>query len=204
MHEIILHFGLGITAAAIGALPFGLVNLSVVETTIRSGERAAFKVSAGATVVEMVFVLLAVFLGKTLAAQMENNAWISYSILVVLLASGIFFLAQKGKSHETKMFVMPDFIKGMLLNILSVQVLLYWFVAVAYLQTSTRIDFSHERILVFTLAAGLGKMLTLLFYRLMALKIKSGSDAIARKINLIIGTILLGLAGFQLVRIMFF
>lgn len=202
MNEIFLHFGLGFVASIIGALPFGLVNLSVVESTIKRGERAAFQISAGAAVVEILFVLLAFFLGSSLAAFNHNNAWISYLIFVILLVSGIFFFLKKSKMSEAKILAMPNVFKGMMLNILSVQVLLYWFIAIAYLQSNNRIDFTHEWIIAFTVAVGAGKMLTLLFYRLMARKIKAGSGVIARKINMIIGTIMLGLAAFQLAKIL--
>ena len=47
-------------------------------------------------------------------------------------------------------------------------------------------------------------MLTLLFYRLLAKKIKSKSSVIARKINYIIGIIMVGLAAVQLFKILVF
>jgi L-lysine exporter family protein LysE/ArgO len=202
LNGIIIHFALGFIASIIGALPFGLVNLSVVDSTLNKSERAAFLISAGATIIEIVFVLLAIFLGSRLADYMEDNLWIEFFILMVLLTAGISFLLRKRSGSKKKTIVLHDFLKGMLLNILSVQVLLYWFVAIAYLQTSNRIVFTSECIIAFTVAVGLGKMLTLLFYRLMAKKIKSKSGAIARRINVIIGTIMVGLAVFQLVKIM--
>ena len=122
MNEIILHFALGFIAAIIGAVPFGLVNLSVVDSTLSRGERAAFLVSAGATLIEIVFVLLAIFMGSRLAGYIENNRWIEFFILVVLLAAGILFFRRKNKATDKKVFIMPAFIKGMFLNILSVQV----------------------------------------------------------------------------------
>jgi L-lysine exporter family protein LysE/ArgO len=202
LNGIIIHFALGFIASIIGALPFGLVNLSVVDSTLNKSERAAFLISAGATIIEIVFVLLAIFLGSRLADYMEDNLWIEFFILMVLLTAGISFLLRKRSGSKKKTIVLSGFLKGMLLNILSVQVLLYWFVAIAYLQTTNRIVFTSECIIAFTVAVGLGKMLTLLFYRLMAKKIKSKSGAIARRINVIIGTIMVGLAVFQLVKIM--
>jgi len=204
MNEIILHFALGFIAAIIGAMPFGLVNLSVVDSTLNRSEKAAFWVSVGATLIEIVFVLLAILLGSKLALYIEHNAWIEVFILLVLLAAGISFFLKKNKGPEKKVFVMPDIVKGMFLNLLSVQVLLYWFVAVAYLQANNQIVFTQECIVAFTLAVALGKMLTLLFYRLLATKIRSRSSAIARKINYVIGSIMVGLAIFQLVKILFF
>jgi L-lysine exporter family protein LysE/ArgO len=204
LNEIIIHFVLGFIASIIGAMPFGLVNLSVVDSTLNKSERAAFLISAGATIIEIVFVLLAIFLGSRLADYMEDNLWIEFFILMVLLTAGISFLLRKRSGSKKKTIVLSGFLKGMLLNLLSVQVLLYWFVAIAYLQTTNRIVFTSECIIAFTVAVGLGKMLTLLFYRLMAKKIKSKSGAIARRINVIIGTIMVGLAVFQLVKILFF
>ncbi len=204
MNEVIFHFAIGFIAAVIGAVPFGLVNLSVVDSTLNHGERSSFLVSAGATLIEIVFVLLAVFLGSRLAGYIENSQWVEFFILVVLLAAGISFFLRKNKGSDKEMFIMPAFLKGMFLNILSVQVLLYWFVAVAYLQANDQIVFTQECIVSFTLAVALGKMLTLLFYRLLAKKIKSKSSVISRKINYIIGTILVGLAAVQLVKIMIF
>jgi len=202
LNEIIIHFVLGFIASIIGAMPFGLVNLSVVDSTLNKSERAAFLISAGATIIEIVFVLLAIFLGSRLADYMEDNLWIEFFILMVLLTAGISFLLKKRSGSKKKTIVLSGFLKGMLLNLLSVQVLLYWFVAIAYLQTTNRIVFTSECIVAFTVAVGLGKMLTLLFYRLMAKKIKSKSGAIARRINVIIGTIMVGLAVFQLVKIL--
>lgn len=139
-----------------------------------------------------------------LAGYIENNQWVEFFILVVLLAAGIASFLRKNKGSDKKMFIMPAFFKGMFLNILSFQVLLYWFVAVAYLQANDQIVFTQECIVSFTLAVALGKMLTLLFYRLLAKKIKSKSSAIARKINIIIGAILVVLAAVHLVKILIF
>lgn len=202
MNEIILHFALGFTAAVIGAVPFGLVNLSVVDSTLSRNERAAFLLSAGATLIEIAYVMLAVFMGNRLAGYIENNQWIEFFILLILLAAGIYFFRRKNKAADKKVFIMPAFIKGMLLNILSVQVLLYWFVAVAFLQANSQIVFTQECIVSFIFAVALGKMLTLFIYRLVAKKIKSKSSVIARKINYIIGTIIVGLAAVQLFKIL--
>ncbi len=204
MQDIILHFVFGLIAAVIGAMPFGLVNLSVVDTTLSRGSRAAFRVSTGATLIEIVFVLLAIFLGSRLAAYMGNNQWVEFFILLVLLAAGISFFRRKNQESGSKVFILPDHVKGMFLNILSVQVLLYWFVAVAYLQANDQIVFTLDCIVSFTLGVLLGKMLTLLFYRLLASKIKAKSSVIAKKINYIIGSIMIGLAVFQLVKIVLF
>ena len=105
MNEIILHFALGFIASIIGALPFGLVNLSVVDSALNRGERPAFWISAGATIIEIIFVLLAIYLGSSLAVFMEDNTWIEFFILLVLLAAGISFFLRKNKGSEKQKIV---------------------------------------------------------------------------------------------------
>lgn len=56
MNQIFLHFIAGFIAALIGAMPLGLVNLSVVDSTLNRGERSAFLLSTGASIIEVAFV----------------------------------------------------------------------------------------------------------------------------------------------------
>lgn len=198
-----LHFLTGLIAAFIGALPLGLVNLSVVDSTIGRGSRSAFWISAGASLIEILFFLLAVFLGSSLAVFIADNIWTQFFILLVLLLAAISFFLRKNTSSSVKPKAMPDFVKGMFLNILSVQVLLYWLLAVAYLQSANLIEFTAECIVSFTIAVATGKMLTLRFYSLLANRIRRKSASFAHSINLIIGSIMAVLALIQLARIIF-
>lgn len=200
--EVLLHFSLGLIAAVIGALPFGLVNLSVVDSTLKRGNRDAFLLSVGSTFVEIVYVLLALFIGNQLASYMETKVWIHYFVFAILFIAGLLFLKKSGsKKIKSQNRELPALVKGAIYNLLSVQVLLYWFMAIAFLQTSLGIVFTVECILAFVLAVGIGKMGTLLFYRLLANNIQQHSRFISRKINLLIGGILVGLAIIQLIRI---
>ena len=54
-------------AAIVGGLPFGLVNLTVLNVTFEKGNGAAIKIAHGAALVEVVFGITALFAGGMLA-----------------------------------------------------------------------------------------------------------------------------------------
>ena len=65
MHQLILLL-LGIWVTIIGALPFGLVNLSVVDVSLKHGRRLAMLIAHGAALVEVLFGVGAMFTGGVL------------------------------------------------------------------------------------------------------------------------------------------
>ena len=56
--ELLLVFGLGLGLSFIGSLPFGIINMTVAETTVRKGFRAGFWTSVGAANIEYLQVLV--------------------------------------------------------------------------------------------------------------------------------------------------
>lgn len=196
-----LHFFFGLIAVIIGALPFGLVNLSVVDTTINKSEKDALKLGLGASATEIMFAFIAIFLGNKLIFLIETNHWINFIILAVLIVSAIYFFIKKHKEQKAKHYNIDYFLKGAFLNLISIQVLLYWFLAIAYLETNAQIEFTLVCIIGFLLGVGLGKMLVLLFYRLMSRKIKNKSEIISRNINRIISTVLIIISIVQAIKL---
>ncbi len=44
-----------------------------------------------------------------LAGYIENNQWVEFFILVVLLSAGISFFLRRNKGSDKKMFILPAF-----------------------------------------------------------------------------------------------
>jgi threonine/homoserine/homoserine lactone efflux protein len=51
---------IGLIASILGAVPFGLVNLSVLQAALRKGTRATMPISFGASVVEVGYGILGI------------------------------------------------------------------------------------------------------------------------------------------------
>ena len=80
----------GIMASMTGGLPFGLVNLTVLNVSMEKGMRAAMRISHGAAFIEVVFALTALLAGSLLLMYGGALVWLwafELSIAIKLLVS---------------------------------------------------------------------------------------------------------------------
>lgn len=115
--------GIIILTAIIGAMPFGLVNLSVLDTAFHKNRHTALKVAHGESWIEVLYRILALLAGSIIAQVVENSPLVKYTTVLIPIFVGGFFLFKKGSQPH-----LPDtkqgYLKGVVLNLLSVQVLL--------------------------------------------------------------------------------
>ena len=72
----------GVVTSVLGTLPFGLVNLTVLNVSFEQGNRAAMKIAYGASFIEILFGLTAILAGGLVHQHIEGNAIISYFIFM--------------------------------------------------------------------------------------------------------------------------
>jgi threonine/homoserine/homoserine lactone efflux protein len=97
--ELLIITFIAVFITIVGALPFGLVNLSVLDTSYRNGTTSAMQLSHGAAIVEVLFGLLALTAGGLIAHVIRSNPVIYYLVLAVPAIAGVFFLL-KGKYKQ--------------------------------------------------------------------------------------------------------
>ena len=190
----------GTTAAILGALPFGLVNLTVLDVSMKRGNSYALNIAYGAALVEVLFGLIAIFAGSLVKNYIDGNVIINYFIILVLVISGLFFLVKKQKSHSSEESGYLGFLKGAILNLISIQVFLFWLIALAYLSSNQLIQYDPLSVLIFLSGIWIGKMTVLFLYMVLSKKIVSHSQILSKNINRIIGFILFGVAIFQTIN----
>jgi len=195
---IILLLGMG--AAIVGALPFGLVNLTVLNVTFEKGNGAAIKIAHGAALVEVVFGITALFAGGMLASHIEGNIIVSYITAGVLIIGGVFFVLKKQRISDQRETSFSGFLKGMLLNLVSIQVFLFWILAITFLSSRELLQYDLLSILFFVSGIWLGKMAVLWMYMNLSNRILSRSRIISKNINTIIGIVLIVLAFVQFLK----
>jgi len=196
----LIHLGFGLMVSIICALPFGLVNLNVLDAAYRQGNRVALNISFGAAIVEVLFGLIAILAGSMIHQYILENVFINYLAIVVLIFAGLVFLLKKKEVVTTQKANSTGFFKGALLNLVSIQVLLFWLIAVTFLSSKQILQYDFITILVFVLGIWLGKMTVLWFYILLSNKIISKSRILSNNIDIIIGIILLIIAVIQVVK----
>jgi len=195
-----LQLVLGFAACAIGALPFGLVNLNVMQTSLEQNSKSAMLVSQGASVVEVLYGVIAVFAGKILISTLESSIVFNLSIIIIIALIGIIFFFKQQTNNQQVRTHSTSFMRGIILNSISIQVLAYWIMAIAFLSTRALLDYRPVSIVLFLIGVWLGKMAVLVFYIYISKRIMLRSQVISRNINRVIGTILLlisAVRGFQ-------
>ena len=191
---------LGIIIAIIGALPFGLVNLMVLDTAYNKGNRYAMNIAHGAAWIEVLYGLTAILVGKTINQFANENQFLNYLFLLLPGVVGLIFLIKKDTKNFTTKTKTTGFLKGILLNIISIQVLLYWIIVITFLSSHQLLIQKHIDILMFLLGIWIGKMTVLWFYTIMSRKIFSSWHFLSSNINRVIGSILLLTVLIQLLK----
>jgi len=191
---------LAILIAIIGALPFGLVNLTVLDTSYRKGKVAAMYISHGAALIEVLFGLTALMAGSLIGQFIRNHQFVQTLVLIVPAVIGVVFLLKKNHSETKKSEKKQGFLQGMMLNLISIQVLLYWLFAMTYLNTIWNPDYNVLSLSLFAAGIWLGKMGVLWTYALFSRRIFTRMGFLSRNINRIIGMVLLLTVVLQLIK----
>jgi threonine/homoserine/homoserine lactone efflux protein len=189
----------GVVLSIIGALPFGLVNLSVLNTSYRQGSKPAMRIAYGAALVEILFGLSALIAGSYIMELTGGSKLAKILVVTIPALTGLIFLLKGNKvitiSHDKK----KGFLKGVFLNLISIQVLMYWLFAIAFLNAK-HVVIEPALYLSFGIGIWAGKILVLFSYAKLSTFILSKSEAIASNINRIIGSVLIMTAFIQLIK----
>ena len=179
-----------IMVTLIGALPLGLVNLTVLDVSFRNGKSAALKVAHGAAWIEVLFGFTALFAGTWIGSALHQNKITEYLVMIIPALAGIFFFLKKNSASADSRDLYHGFIQGILLNLISIQALLYWLFAMTYVNVRWQPELNVYSILLFATGIWLGKMGVLWIYAYFSVPILSRSTFMARNINHIIGAVL--------------
>jgi len=199
MHPLLI-ITLAFFVTTIGALPFGLVNLSVLNTSYRKNQAAAMQISHGAALVEVFFGLTAFLAGGIIGQLIKSNQAVYFVVLSVPAIAGLYFLIKKSPAERENNNGKQGFIKGVVLNLISVQVFLFWLFAMTYINTVWEIRVNVYSIVLLAGGIWLGKMGTLWIYAFFSEKIFSSFGFLSRNINRIIGVVLLVTVLVQLIK----
>jgi len=200
--NLFIYLIIALAATTIAAVPLGLVNLSVVDTALKNDSRGATQIAYGASVVEVFFALASVLAGAKLLPILEGNSKVRYFVFAVLLISSLFFWFKPNKvkiRKETQKSL--GFLKGAFLNIVSLQVLLFWLLAATVLSAKQWLPTTLPEIFLFLTGVLLAKISVLKGYAFLAKKVASHAEKISANTNRIISIVLLIVAIVQFVKI---
>lgn len=205
LSSLLLTFFLGLVLSFIGSLPFGIINTSVAETTVRKGLRPGLLLGAGASVVEFFQAALSLFLIDLFVrhSQLEKIFNLVALGVFLLLAAYYFFEARKDGQRKGPRIgrfpAVPDFLKGVLASSISVMAFPYWVFYGAYLSANGWMELHTAEILLFSAGAMAGSFLALLLYAGLGLFLVARASRLTKYMNWFLCLLFLGLGIFQLV-----
>ncbi|WP_299891664.1 LysE family transporter [uncultured Lacinutrix sp.] len=205
---ITIYFILGLLAAFIGALPLGASNIIVINTTLKHDAKQALKIAFAAGLAEVILSFYALHCNTIVQSFIEKNQWLQIIIVLILLCIGayLFFKKQKEKNSKKKKIIQSKYLTGFLSGILNPPVLVYWLVAIGYINDSMymlSLQSSIAILFLFFIGVYLGKVLTLYLYSKFSLVIKNKVQNITLVVNKVTGVLLIIIAMINTAKIYF-
>ncbi len=183
-----------------GSLPFGPINLMMIETTLRNSLRAGIPFSIAAALVEMGQSWVALQGSTWIEQLLKGGPWVQLAGFVFFLLLGLVFLFKKNQQDDTSTSTSHrggPFIKGFVVASLNPQAIPFWIIILAVLRSENLLEISAQSpfflIITFTIAASAGKLAALLLFGLLSAHIFSRMALVRRHLNRIIGFILIGI-----------
>jgi len=186
--EYFLHILLGFAMAFLSLLPPGMLNMTVVRTTIEKNKREGFWFALGAATV----VILQAFIALAFAKYFANNPHIVErlklaGIFVLFLLSVAFFLqARKKFKGEGSKRKGRSFVVGFLMGSMNMLAIPFYLVLSSFLENRGMLIIEQPYITLFVLGVFLGSFSLFLVYLQFAMIIQKRAQFIARNINYIL------------------
>ncbi len=203
-----VYFFLGLLAAIIGALPLGASNIAVMNTTLKQNSKQAMKIIMAAGLAEVLLTFSALHCTTAIQRFIEQNSWLQFTIVVLLLIAGsaLVLKNKKEKGTASDRTRMSKYLTGFLLGFLNPPVLAYWILTIGFLNMNNfelGIQSSVSILLLFFLGIYLGKTVTLWAYSMLSNFIKTRSKNIVLLVNQLTGVLLILIGLFQAGRLYF-
>jgi threonine/homoserine/homoserine lactone efflux protein len=198
---------LGFITAILGALPLGITNVAVMNTTIKENIQSALKIVYTAAIAEVILVLVALYYNTKILKFIDHNIWVQYSIAVILLVVGAFLFFRKKDSRVIKKTLkISKQLLGFILGMVNPPVLIYWIIAISFLKKKMiYLDLSSEFTLLILFLVGVffGKVVTLYGFGKFSHQLKLKIKHLTTKVNQIIGLFLAVVSIVQFVKLIY-
>ena len=206
MTDLIILFFVTFSAALLGVVPPGLINITAAKISTQKGKMNGVIFAIGASLIVFVQAFIAVSISKYLYHNKEViDALLKVALVIFsILGMYFFFTARKKKNKRIRMVKVSkkgSFLKGIFLATLNVLPIPYFAGLNALWNVSGLMKFEVLDISVFIVAAGLGTFAMLYMYVFYFDKSQSNSGRFSKYSDYILSLLMLILVIITLVRI---
>ncbi|WP_298520112.1 LysE family transporter [uncultured Kordia sp.] len=210
MTDLIILFFITFSAALLGVVPPGLINITAAKISTQKGKMNGVIFAIGASIVVLIQAVIAVMISKYLYNNQQIIEVLEKAALVIFGLLGIYFfiIARKKKEKEKRIRMVKvskkgSFFKGIFLAMLNVLPIPYFVGLNALWRTSGLMEFTIPDVIVFVLGTGMGTFAMLYMYVFYFNKSQSKSGHFSKYSDHILSALMLILVIVTLVRIFY-
>lgn len=202
--DFLFHLLIGAFLSFVGSAPPGMINLTVVDITLKRGMKMALLASLGAALVEGVQALVALRFTWLFTEDPIIGNVIQWGAIPVFFGLGLYYLLKKsGKNSVPKERKSGSiFLQGIGVSALNLLVYPYWIFYGSWLHLNGFLIKETSYILVFSLGVALGTFLLLWVFARLSKWIMKKSDKVSLYADRFIGAIMLGFGIWQLINVL--
>ncbi|AXG68394.1 hypothetical protein KORDIASMS9_00609 [Kordia sp. SMS9] len=210
MTDLIILFFITFSAALLGVVPPGLINITAAKISTQKGKLNGIIFAIGASIVVLFQAIIAVTISKYLYHNQEVIEALEKAAVIIfgLLAIYFFVIARKKTTKEKRIRMVKvskkgSFFKGTFLAMLNVLPIPYFIGLNALWRASDLMQFTIPDIITFVLGTGFGTFAMLYMYVFYFNKSQSKSGYFSKNSDHILSILMLVLVIITLVRIFY-
>ncbi|MEO6978619.1 MAG: lysine transporter LysE [Mucilaginibacter sp.] len=201
---IFLTFFIGLIANALGYIPPGNINLTLVKITINRGFRQAMKFIIAFSSVEFFFTWFIMHAAKWLATQVRLDMIIDWIMLALFTLLGTITWINRNKPPKTNYSERASVRYGIILGIVNPVQIPFWMITGTYLITHQWVADGQIALIIFSVGAAAGAFLALFMYAKFAQYIQSKFALSTKLINTSIAILFFAFAAYGIVKQVYF
>lgn len=197
---IFLTFFIGLIANALGYIPPGNINLTLVKITTNRGFKQAMKFIIAFSSVELFFTWFIMHAAKWLATQVRLDMVIDWIMLALFTVLGTITWIHRNKPPKANYSQRATVRYGIILGIVNPVQVPFWMITGTYLITHQWIVDGQIALIIFSVGAAAGAFLALFMYAKFAQYIQSKFALSTKLINTSIAILFFAFAGYQVAK----
>ena len=198
-------FLFGVVFSTLGAVPPGLINLSVAERTMTRGFRPGVMVALGAALTQLLYTFIAVYFIDIIIKNAIITETINWAACFIFLGLGLFYLFKKSSSVKPSKTTSDSkhFGYGIAIAAMNMLIIPTWIFIAIWLKGNGFDFIAIKEILLISLGSGVGAMLVFIGYVRLSGYILKRMSSVVKYTNRFLGIIFISLAAYQIVRLLY-
>ena len=163
MISLPLNFITGLIVSFLGTLPLGVLNITIMDVSLKKGMSSALRFALACALVELVYSYISVQLTKTIIDFPMLRPFTEVIATITLLGMGIYYIHKQGQLAVSKQKTVSSFSLGTMLSSLNFVAFPFWILYTTLLQSKGIVGLSqHSLIIIYVIGISMGTIAGLL------------------------------------------